>query len=65
MSNGYVQSSQKGDKESDCLEKCLQGISTEDRRLIEGYYLGERRSRIEKREQLAASLGVNPNVLRL
>jgi DNA-directed RNA polymerase specialized sigma24 family protein len=48
---------------SDCLEKCLQTLDSEDRIVILGYYQGERRARIENRKLIAAKLGVSMNAL--
>jgi DNA-directed RNA polymerase specialized sigma24 family protein len=48
---------------SNCLEKCLQKLDSEDRIVILGYYQGERRLRIENRKLIAAKLGVSMNAL--
>lgn len=51
------------EKIADCLEHCLQNLSSEDRNLIVEYYRGEQRSKIEHRAALAARLGLTANAL--
>ena len=51
--------------EFDCLEQCLAVLSTRNRDLILRYYQGEKRTKIELREQLAATLNITLPVLRL
>jgi DNA-directed RNA polymerase specialized sigma24 family protein len=65
MSNRSLQSSQKYDKQSDCLEKCLQKLSLQERQLIKDYYQGEMGSKLEKRKQLAVRMGVGVKGLRI
>jgi DNA-directed RNA polymerase specialized sigma24 family protein len=48
---------------TNCLDKCLQALQSEDRLVILGYYQGERRMRIENRKLIAAKLGVSMNAL--
>jgi RNA polymerase sigma factor (sigma-70 family) len=47
-----------------CLEKCLRELSDENRRIIVGYYQGEKRQKIENRQKLADSLNIPSNALR-
>jgi DNA-directed RNA polymerase specialized sigma24 family protein len=47
----------------DCLDRCLSGLDPSDRTLILEYYRDEQRARIDRRRQLAASLGVTANAL--
>ncbi len=47
-----------------CLNKCLQELPTENQRIIVQYYQGEKRIKIENRQQLAHSLGIPQNALR-
>lgn len=65
MSNQRLQNSQEYYKQSDCLEKCLQEISPQDRQLIKDYYQGERDSKLKNRKQLAARMGVSIYDLRI
>lgn len=47
----------------DCLDRCLERLSTEDQALILDYYRGAQRERIEGRRSLAARLELSPNAL--
>ncbi len=47
-----------------CLRECLGGLPDESRRIIVGYYQGEKREKIENRRRLADGLGVPGNALR-
>jgi DNA-directed RNA polymerase specialized sigma24 family protein len=47
----------------DCLERCLSKIQPESRELILEYYRGEQRAKIERRSELATSLGLSTNAL--
>ena len=48
-----------------CLEKCMQGIVPEHRRLILDYYRQTGLAKIHNRKRLAADLGVDMNMLRV
>ena len=48
-----------------CLEKCLQHLTESNRELILRYYRVEKESKIAKRNELAVSLGVSSNALRM
>ncbi|HSE43268.1 MAG TPA: hypothetical protein VLH08_21090 [Acidobacteriota bacterium] len=68
LHDGVVVSSEFHDDEeeqrrSDCLERCLQTLDSQDQDAILSYYRGERRSRIENRKLIAAKLGVSMNAL--
>lgn len=47
-----------------CLEKCLGELSGENRRIIVGYYQGEKSGKIENRRKLADHLGIPQTALR-
>lgn len=47
-----------------CLDKCLSGLTLENREIIVGYYKGEKREKIENRNRLAEKLGIPNNALR-
>ena len=49
----------------DCLQKCLQQLSPENRELIIQYYQGDKREKIENRKKLGDRLGVAMNTLRM
>ena len=55
--------SDQKEKTADCLQFCLEKLSSEDRELIVEYYRGQQRSKIERRVALAAKLGVTANAL--
>ena len=48
-----------------CLDSCLERLPIESRTLILKYYLYERRAKIDLRKQLADSLGIPMNALRI
>jgi len=48
-----------------CLEKCLNKLSTNSRRLIERYYAENKRAKIDLRRRIAAELGIGLGTLRL
>lgn len=47
----------------ECLEECLNKLEGKERELILEYYQGEKRTKIERRARLAASLGLSLNAL--
>jgi len=48
----------------ECLDRCLETLPAESRDLILGYYVDERRAKIDRRLRLAADLGLSANALR-
>ena len=54
-----------GAQREDCLNRCLQSLSAENRELILRYYGNEKGISIQTRKQLANELGIAPNTLRL
>jgi hypothetical protein len=52
------------EQEARCLERCLDYLSLSDRKLIAGYYQGDRRDKIETRRILADGAG-GANALRI
>ena len=50
---------------SECLQRCLDRLTPENRELILQYYQGEKRAKIENRKQLCARLGLTINSLRM
>jgi len=48
-----------------CLEKCLDKLSPNSRRLIEAYYSESKRAKIDLRKRIAAELGIGLSTLRL
>ncbi len=55
----------ESDRLMQCLDRCLDSLSTESRDLILGYYQLERGAKIQNRRQLAARLGIPMNALRI
>ncbi len=47
-----------------CLGECLAELQPENRGIIVGYYKGEKREKIENRNQMAKNLGIPQNALR-
>jgi DNA-directed RNA polymerase specialized sigma24 family protein len=48
-----------------CLDKCLDKLTANSRRMIERYYAADKQAKIDLRKQLAAESGVSLNTLRL
>jgi DNA-directed RNA polymerase specialized sigma24 family protein len=46
-----------------CLEKCIQELDPPNRHMITSYYVGSERVKIDRRRELALSLGVSMNAL--
>jgi DNA-directed RNA polymerase specialized sigma24 family protein len=53
------------ERERACLDRCLDRLASAERRIVLGYFEGERGARIRKRSELARELGVSLNALRL
>lgn len=49
----------------ECLERCLECLSNEDREVITEYYRYKKTEKIECRKRLAAELGISLNTLRV
>ena len=49
----------------DCLQKCLQRLSSDNRELIIQYYQGDKRAKIDNRRVLCERLGLAINSLRM
>lgn len=47
-----------------CLERCLNTLAPESRKLILDFYTGERRVKIDNRARIAEELEITPNALR-
>ena len=54
-----------GDQRLDCLQNCLQTLSTDNRELILQYYQGEKSEKIQNRKKLLDRLGIPVNTLRM
>ena len=53
------------EKQFQCLEKCLELLTTENRELVVDYYQNEKKAKIDHRRLLAGRLGIAPNALRI
>ncbi len=53
------------EQEYACLEKCIENLSEQNRKLVREYYLGEKTARIINRKQMADQLGIALNALRI
>jgi DNA-directed RNA polymerase specialized sigma24 family protein len=65
MPAGIVGDENVSDQTYNCLERCLDQLSETKRDLILQYYASENQSKIAKRVDLAQSLGLSQNALRL
>jgi DNA-directed RNA polymerase specialized sigma24 family protein len=54
-----------GQREHECLDRCLGRLAASERDLLLGYHQGERSARIKHRSELAGEQGMSPNALRL
>ena len=52
-------------REYECLERCMQKLSPEQRKLVLEYYQEERGAKIDNRKHLADQLGIAVNALRI
>jgi DNA-directed RNA polymerase specialized sigma24 family protein len=51
------------EKRLECLDRCLASLEPDNRQLIDRYYRGEQREKIENRRALAQSMGLTMNAL--
>lgn len=54
-----------GERQRQWFDECLSTLSATNREIILRYYTGERRTKIEARRELAQSLGIDLNALRV
>jgi DNA-directed RNA polymerase specialized sigma24 family protein len=52
------------DRAANCLDRCLGGLSADNRAMVLSYYNGEGGAKIAGRRRLAASLGISESALR-
>lgn len=57
--------SETDDRPYDCLDRCMQTLTAENRELVLRYYEEEKRVKIDQRQELAAQLGIAINALRI
>ncbi|HWN10926.1 MAG TPA: hypothetical protein VNO50_16940 [Pyrinomonadaceae bacterium] len=53
------------EQEHACLEKCIEKLTFENRRVVRQYYKGEKTEKIDQRKKLAKRLGIALNALRI
>jgi DNA-directed RNA polymerase specialized sigma24 family protein len=53
------------EREFECLERCMQKLTVENRKLVIEYYQDERQAKIDHRKGLAEHLGIAINALRI
>ena len=58
-------SSDELEREDRCLEQCLESLAKPERELFEQYFQGEKRTRINRRKQMANELLLSINALRI
>lgn len=51
--------------EYECLDRCMEKLSSENRQLVLSYYQEEKHAKIEHRKELATNLGIALNALRI
>ena len=54
-----------GESRLNCLRKCLETLSSDNRELILAYYQGEKGEKIENRKKMLERLGIPVNTLRM
>lgn len=57
--------SDETEQEFECLEKCIETLTPDNRRLVLQYYQEEKRAKIDHRRNLAEQLGIAVNALRI
>lgn len=59
------QDSDELEREYECLERCIERLTPENRELVTQYYQEEKRAKIDHRKRLAERLGIALNALRI
>jgi len=60
-----VDEAEQDDREYECLERCMQKLTSDNREIVLQYYQEERRAKIDHRKRLADQLGIAVNALRI
>jgi RNA polymerase sigma factor (sigma-70 family) len=53
------------EQESECLDRCMQTLTPQNRELVLQYYQKEKKAKIDYRKELAERLGIAVNALRI
>jgi RNA polymerase sigma factor (sigma-70 family) len=56
---------EQAEQKFECLEKCMEHLDSESRELILSYYQRDKREKIDRRKELAGTLGITVNSLRM
>jgi len=65
LSAPAAQSAGDAEPEYDCLDRCLEHLPADNRKLVLEYYQQERQAKIDHRKRLATELGIAVNALRI
>jgi DNA-directed RNA polymerase specialized sigma24 family protein len=60
-----IPKSEEIEKEFECLEQCMEQLSSANRELVLEYYQNDKREKIDHRKNLAEKLGIAQNALRI
>ena len=60
-----VEESEQRDRNLECLERCVDELSEENRKLVMDYYQQEKRAKIDSRRRIAERLGIDLQALRV
>jgi RNA polymerase sigma factor (sigma-70 family) len=53
------------EQDYDCLDRCMDDLADEDRKLVRRYYEEEKSAKIDNRRVIATELGISVNALRI
>ena len=53
------------ERDYECLEQCMERLTSKSRELVLEYYQAEKRAKIDRRKELASRLGIAVNALRI
>jgi RNA polymerase sigma factor (sigma-70 family) len=60
-----VEESEETKQEYDCLERCMEQLTTKNRELVLQYYREDKQAKIEHHKSMAQQLGIGLNALRI
>ena len=56
---------EEANRAHECLERCMQELTPENRELVLTYYQGEKKAKVDHRKEVAERLGIALNALRI
>ena len=65
LAAGRAQEPDGEDARLSCLDRCLDRLPAQERRMVIGYYQDDKRAKIDNRRELSSLLGINMNTLRI